>query len=99
MELQHLQFGYQDNDSFHTVTAHHPDSEFPVGQIDWVKNNKRAAKTAEATPGEVVGLWAQPQKQGIGTALWNEAKSRDPNIHHSTSQTPSGAAWAKKVGD
>ena len=99
MELQQLQFGYKDNGDFHTVEATHPDKEFPVGQIDWVKNNKRAAKSSGGQPGEVMGLWAQPQRQGIGTALWNEAKSRDPNIKHSDSQTPSGAAWAKKVGD
>jgi hypothetical protein len=99
MELQRLQFGYKDNSMYHTIEATHPDHEFPVGQIDWVKSNKKAAKAADMEPGEVAGVWAQPMRQGIGTALWNEAKKRDPNIKHSSSQTSKGAAWAKKVGD
>lgn len=98
MDLQKLQFGYQDNHPFHTVTAH-DESGTQVGSIDWVKSNKKAAKSAGAEPGEVTGIWAQPQRQGIGSAMWNEAKTRDPKIKHSSSQTDTGSAWANKVGD
>ena len=37
--------------------------------------------------------------KGIGKAMWNLAKSEGMNPKHSTNQTESGKAWAKKVGD
>jgi hypothetical protein len=97
MDLNSLQFGYQDNHPFHTVTAHTPDGT-QVGAIDWVKSNKRAAASAGMQPGEVSGVWANPQREGIGTALWNQARQKDPKIQHSESQTPSGASWAANNG-
>lgn len=102
MELNSIQFKYQDNGVYHTIHAHNGDPTDPttrVGTIDWVKPTKKAARATEMEPGEVAGVWAQPQRQGIGTALWQHAKEMDPKIRHSSSQTKRGAAWAKKVGD
>ena len=39
------------------------------------------------------------RKQGIATAMWEHAKTTGLKPKHSETQTPSGRAWAKKVGD
>lgn len=50
--------------------------------------------------GEVEDLWVNRdwQRRGIATALWERAKSQDPNIQHSPHQTPAGRSWAQHVG-
>lgn len=47
---------------------------------------------------------ASPQRQGTGTALWNEGhrlaseNQRIPQPKHSSDRTNAGDAWAKSVG-
>ena len=48
---------------------------------------------------QVTNIWAQPQRQGIGTGMWNYAKGQGYNVTHSPIQLSKGKKWAKKVGD
>lgn len=47
----------------------------------------------------VSDIWVEYpyQRNGIGTAMWNEAKKRYPDLEHSPQQTPDGEGWAKTV--
>jgi GNAT superfamily N-acetyltransferase len=66
-----------------------------VGDMNLYPKNK------QTNTREVNNLYVDKahRNKGVAKAMWSYAKKNGLNPAHSTYQTPSGKAWAKKVGD
>jgi GNAT superfamily N-acetyltransferase len=96
--LSHIQFQYHPPEmgaEYHRVTAHRQEegeSKY-AGYMAWSSSGVRNIDVAPAV-----------QRQGIGTALWNEGHrlasehARVPKPKHSKDRTNEGDAWARSVG-
>ena len=95
-----LQFSYRDMGNDHSIVGTDPETGHPRANLDWSKNGGQRFGL-RVQPGEVTYLHVHSSmtRQGIGTHMWNMAKSVDPGIRHSSNQTEDGAAWARSVGD
>ena len=89
-------FQYSGGGDSHVVTAMHPDSQYPIGYMEWARD------TGENVS---VDVDKEHQRKGVATGMWNFAKNVAANSdgkirrpQHSRVQTKSGKAWAKKVG-
>lgn len=77
----------------HRLTAHLGDESTSAGHLLW---NSRGIRNIAVSP--------DLQRQGVGTALWNEGhrlaseNARIPKPKHSADRTDDGNAWAKSVG-
>jgi ribosomal protein S18 acetylase RimI-like enzyme len=91
MQFEHSEEMHPPRHELHAYS----DSGEHMGYLSW-------RKKGAVNPGKVLMVETEPEfrRQGVATALWNEAHSRGikPAPVHSTEQTKSGAAWAKKVG-
>jgi GNAT superfamily N-acetyltransferase len=65
-----------------------PSMSLTVGALSWHPG------------GEVRQVYVRPeyQRRGIGAAMWNHARSVNPDLHHSPTQTGEGMLWSKAVG-
>ena len=87
-----IQFQYERYGSSHNLIARDPEGGF-VGNMLWSAKQVRNVMVNESH-----------QRQGIGTALWNEGhrlaeeNARIPAPKHSPDRTDVGDAWARSVG-
>lgn len=84
---------YSDSTDHYVIAKH--DSEIVIGKLSWDRRS-----------GMVTGADVHPdhQRQGIGTAMWLEAKRLASDTgcvaprHAKNNQTTAGKAWARKAG-
>jgi len=94
--LSGLQFNYvapSMGSSFHELQLHLGGDLADVAHMAWTS---KGIQNIEVPP--------EHQRQGIGTALWNEGHrlaaehARVPRPKHSADRTTAGDAWARSVG-
>lgn len=84
------------------LEAHHPEHGH-VGTIWWqgddhsISMGKDKPRKVLFPKGEIrdIKVPDQHQRNGVATALWNQAKELTPELHHSTNPSDSGRAWAE----
>jgi GNAT superfamily N-acetyltransferase len=87
-----VQFDYERYGSEHNVIARTPEGGF-VGNMRW---SAKQVRNVMVNP--------EHQRQGVGTAMWNEGQrlaetnARIPAPKHSPDRTNEGDAWARSVG-
>ena len=81
-----------------------------VGSLQWVHAREVSGSTQRPDgsfqeeiikrPPMVVDLKVNQEhrRKGLATAMWNHARSIEPDLHHDDIQTPDGEAWVKRVG-
>ena len=93
--LSDIQFQYHPPEmgaGYHRITARQEGGEY-AGHLNWSSSGIRSIVVAPNL-----------QRQGIGTALWNEGHrlasehARVPKPKHSPDRTEEGDAWARSVG-
>ncbi len=85
----------------HAVYAYHPDfGEYHVGQLYWRHDKAQNKHTID-----LVGVYQDHRRQGIGTKMYEEAQKHTGGqpLWHGSVRTPDGKygggnAWAHKVG-
>jgi len=73
----------------HYVGAFHP-TDGQIGHIQWKPN---------AGVIEMIQVNEKHRRKGVATAMYNYAKSLDPNIKMSRVRTPAGDAWRQSMPD
>ena len=95
-KLSDVQFQYHPPEmgyGSHRITAHVGGESTSAGHLLWSSRGVRNIAVSEGM-----------QRQGIGTALWNEGhrlaseNARIPKPKHSPDRTNEGDAWARSVG-
>lgn len=86
--------------SYHLVSAHHEGQE--VGQLHWLSSASPHEAPEGEQPGQITNLVVNPpyRRKGLATSMWHHAHVAVPTDppKHSDRKTPSGAAWAARVG-
>jgi len=94
--LSDIQFHYENAGGIASIEAHHPEHGL-VGHLYWNTNpNYKGAPMHSVT-----SVAVSHPRQGIATAMWQEAKKIEPNIQHAppSQRTAQGKKWVKAVGD
>jgi len=84
---------YQTPDDLHYL---HRD---PQGVYSRTKAGRLSGFLNWNSQGEVGSVQVHPdyRRHGLASALWEHAKMAEPNLHHSTTLSNDGAAWAEKT--
>lgn len=88
----------------HMIEAHHPDHG-KVGEMYWHSDDHTMGMGAGKPrklmnpKGTIRNIIVPPEhkRRGVGTAMWNHARTITPELHHSMNQSEEGAAWAMKT--
>jgi GNAT superfamily N-acetyltransferase len=81
------------------VAAFVPGREDPIGHIDWMTDyhidGALGSGEIPPKPGEVGTVEVHPdyQRAGVATALFDHARSINPEVHHSENLSPAGRKW------
>lgn len=67
-----------------------------MGRLGWVRETGWRGQA-----GRISGVFVEEpfRRQKVATALWVEARRVDANVHHSTTFTNDGRAWAHSLPD